>query len=382
MDAIRIVLACIKNADLDFNLINNGDKIAIGVSGGKDSMALLYTLSLYKKFSNIKFTVVPIIIDLGFDGFNVAPIKEYCETLGFDLKVADGKIVYQILKIQKENQKLKKLPCSICSRMKKAIINKEAHKYKCNKVTFAHHKTDAIETLFLNEIYGGRIATFAPKMFLSNEKITFIRPLIYVDESDIKRLIKEKNIPTFPSHCPNDGKTKRTDIKNILLELNKEYPESKDNFLTMLNNKEKEDIFYMHRENKIDGTDLYHAEITDFKSFIIEEKYLKVSKSINLKSHHIHLYKKNKLIGIMLYHNEGKQYFITDIYVSKKEYFAPFLLDIYKKIYAKVNPIEFYVKNNGYKKELIEMGFISQNNRYFKASKNPIQIEKVKKQKC
>lgn len=379
MEAIRIILACIKKADYDFNLINNGDRIAIGISGGKDSMALLYALSLYKKFANVNFKLVPIIIDLGFDDFDVAPIKEYVSSLGFDLKIADGKSVYQILKMQKEKQNLSKLPCSICSRMKKAIINKEAHKYKCNKVTFAHHKSDAVETLFLNSIYGGRLATFAPKMFLSNEKITFIRPLIYIDETDIKRLIKEKNIPIFSSNCPNDGKTKRQDIKNLVTSLNRDYVESKDNFLTMLINKEKEDLFYMHYEFKLDNG-LYYKEIYDIKSFLIEQKYLKVSNKINSISHHIHIYKKNKLIGVLLYHNKGKSYYITNLYLNDKKYFKYVILEIYKKIYSKFNPIDFYINGKYFKNEINKLGFEKINKYYYKISENPVKLElKIKK---
>lgn len=379
MEAIRIVLACIKNADIDFNLINDNDRIAIGVSGGKDSMALLYALSLYKKFSKINFTIVPITIDLGFEGFDKKPIEDYVASLGMKLEVVDGKTVNQILTIQKEKQNLNKLPCSICSRMKKAIINKAAHTFKCNKVSFAHHKTDAIETLLLNEIYGGRIATFSPKMFLSNEKITFIRPLIYVDESDIKRLIKEKDIPSFPSYCPNDGKTKRADIKNILLSLNKDYPESKDNFLTMLMNKEKEDVFYMHKEHKIENTNLYYKEVFDIPSFVLESNFIKTSDRLNKISHHIHLYKKDKLIGILLFHNENKTYKITSLYLKEKKYFKPFIIDIYREIYAKVNPITFLVASKGYKKELKECLFKEFNSSYYSININPIKLNNLLK---
>lgn len=379
MEAIRIILACIKKADCDFNLFNSNDRIALGISGGKDSMALLYALSLYKKFANINFKLFPIIIDLGFDNFDAAPIKNYVASLGFDLKIADGRSVYQILKIQKDKQNLTKLPCSICSRMKKAIINKEAHKYNCNKVSFAHHKSDAIETLFLNSIYGGRLATFSPKMFLTNEKITFIRPLVYIDENDIKRLIKEKNIPTFSSNCPNDGKTKRQDIKNILASLNKEYEESKDNFLTMLLNKEKEDLFYMHYEFKLDN-DLYYKEIFDIPSFIIEKKYIKTSDRINSISHHLHIYKKDKLVGILLYHNVDKSYYVTNLYLKDKRYFSFVILEVYKRIYSRFNPIEFYISGQGFKQEIATLGFKKVDKNYYKIIENPVKLElKIKK---
>ncbi len=377
MDATRIILACIKNADINFNLINNGDRIAIGVSGGKDSMALLYTLSLYRKFSKINFDVIPIIIDLGFDNFNAEPIKEYVSLLGFNLEIVDGKSVYEILKIQKDKQHMEKLPCSICSRMKKAIINKAAHKFNCNKVTFAHHKTDAIETLFLNEIYGGRIATFSPKMFLSNEQITFIRPLIYVDESDIKRLIKEENIPVFPSNCPNDGKTKRADIKEILLSLNKAYPESKDNFLTMLENRSKEDVFYMHNEHKVDGFDIYYKEIFDIQNFIKENKFIKTNPKINSISHHIHVYRKSELIGIILLNGKDKTYTISHLYIKNSKYLMPLLLDLYKQMYSKVNPLTLLISSKTYKPILKEMYFEKYNSTHYILSINPIKLENI-----
>ena len=137
MDAIRIVLASMKKADRTYNLINNGDKIALGISGGKDSMALLYALTLYRRFSHIDFEIVPINIDLGFPGYENQEMKAYCQSLGLDLIIADGKSVYEILKEQKRIQNKKILPCSICSRMKKAIINKKAKELNCNKVSFA-----------------------------------------------------------------------------------------------------------------------------------------------------------------------------------------------------------------------------------------------------
>ena len=192
MKGIRILLASIRKADIEFNLINDNDKIVIGISGGKDSMALLYALNLYKKFSKANFELYPCMIDLGFPNFNPKEIKDYVNKLGYELKILDEKQVFTILKIQQEKQNLPNLPCSICSRMKKAIINKYAEKINANKVTFAHHKDDAIETLFLNEIYGGRFATFAPKMFLTNDQLTFIRPFIFVREKDILKTIKEE----------------------------------------------------------------------------------------------------------------------------------------------------------------------------------------------
>ena len=364
MDAIRIVLASIKKADLDFNLINNGDRIALGVSGGKDSMALLFALSLYKRFSKIDFEIVPINIDLGFPDYNNQKMKEYCASLNLELIIADGKSVYPILKEQQRLQNKSMLPCSICSRMKKAIINKKAKELNCNKVSFAHHKTDAIETLFLNEIYGGRIATFEPKMFLENEGITFIRPFIYIDEKEIIRLVKEKNIPIFPSNCPNDKKTKREDIKNLLLSLNKTYPASYDNFLTMLLNKEKFNIFFLHEENKVNNDGLYYKKITNFCKVFDENEYIKVPREINKNSEHFHLYKNNELLGILLLTHIEKDYTIQKIWLKEEKYFIPFVFTLYWNISLKINPITFILKGKKYLLEAKEMKFENKKGSY------------------
>ena len=364
MDAIRIVLASIKKADLDFNLINNGDRIALGVSGGKDSMALLFALSLYKRFSKIDFEIVPINIDLGFPDYNNQKMKEYCASLNLELIIADGKSVYPILKEQQRLQNKSMLPCSICSRMKKAIINKKAKELNCNKVSFAHHKTDAIETLFLNEIYGGRIATFEPKMFLENEGITFIRPFIYIDEKEIIRLVKEKNIPIFPSNCPNDKKTKREDIKNLLLSLNKTYPASYDNFLTMLLNKEKFNIFFLHEENKVNNDGLYYKKITDFCKVFDENEYIKVPREISKNSEHFHLYKNNELLGILLLTHIEKDYTIQKIWLKEEKYFIPFVFTLYWNISLKINPITFILKGKKYLLEAKKMKFENKKGSY------------------
>ena len=243
MKAIRTLLACIRKADQTYNLINHGDKIVVGLSGGKDSLALLYCLNLYRKFSHTEFVIQPVTLDLGFPGFNPAPLQEFCKSLGLELIVHDSKEVYEILSIQKEKQELKHLPCSICSRMKKAAINKVANELGFNKVAFAHHADDAIETLFMNEIYGSRIATFSPKMHLENANIDFIRPFLLVHEKDIKQFIKEENINVIGSSCPADKNTTREDIKLLINNLYKEFPKAKENFLSMISNYEQLDVW-------------------------------------------------------------------------------------------------------------------------------------------
>ena len=243
MKAIRTLLACIRKADQTYNLINHGDKIIIGLSGGKDSLALCYALNLYQKFSHTDFIIQPVTLDLGFPGFNRKPLDEFCESIGLKLIVHDSKEVYEILSIQQGKQKLNHLPCSICSRMKKAAINKVANELGFNKVAFAHHSDDAIETLIMNEIYGSRIATFSPKMHLENANIDFIRPFLLVKEKDIKRFIKEENINVMGSSCPADKNTTREDIKILLNNIYNQFPKAKESFLTMLSNYQQFDLW-------------------------------------------------------------------------------------------------------------------------------------------
>lgn len=342
MKAIRKILALIRKADKDFNLIQQNDKIVIGISGGKDSMALLYALNLYKRFSKNNFEIYPCMINLGFDNFNPSIIEEYVNKLGYKLEILNEPQVYEILKIQKDKQNLSHLPCSICSRMKKAIINKYANTINVTKVSFAHHKDDAIETLFLNEIYGGRIATFSPKMLLENENINFIRPFIYVSEQDIKKMISEEHIPTLGIVCPNDKHTERENIKNILLNIYEKYPEAKQNFLNMLKNKEKEDIFYLHEDHQIENTELAYHQVKEINDFIIYKEFNNEPiTEIDKKSFKFLIYLNNKLIGTSsIIKLKEREYKLNSINIDEK-YKQIFLDDLKKELFQRFNPYTF-----------------------------------------
>ena len=162
---LRRILGCIKRADEEYGLIENGDRIAVGVSGGKDSVLLLYALNAYKRMveKEKSFEIIGLHINLGFPNMDVNILKDYFANLNIPFEVENTDIA-KILELNRGNNG--RLPCSICSRMKKAVIIKFAKEHNCNKVSFAHHADDAIETLLMNAIYGGRIATFSPKMYL------------------------------------------------------------------------------------------------------------------------------------------------------------------------------------------------------------------------
>lgn len=242
MRYIRRVLAALRKADEGYGLIDDGDKILIGLSGGKDSLCLLKSLSIYGKFAGKSFKIQPVIIDLGFDNFNPEPLRQYCSSIGYDLIVDDSRFVYQVLKDHQEEGK--HIPCSICSRMKKAAMNAVAKRLGYNKVAFAHHKDDAVETLFMNMIHGGRVATFEPKMRLDKTGIVFIRPLVLAKESDLANMAKEEELPVAASTCPANGFTERYFTKEWLHSLYKTHPEAENNFEEMLTNHEGFKLFF------------------------------------------------------------------------------------------------------------------------------------------
>lgn len=237
---LQDILRDIRKADQDYAMIEDGDRIAVGVSGGKDSMVLLTALHMYSKFQGKNFTVVGIHINLGFPNMDFTPVHTFCEELGIEYHDEPSQ-VYEILK--RNLDKNGDLKCSLCSKFKKATVIEAAKKYNCNKVAFGHHSDDAVETLLMNAIHGGRIATFRPKMYLSRTEMTFIRPLIYSFEQDILRAQRKNNIPFVQSTCPNDGYTERQDMKDMLKEFYHKYPMARDNFVYMLHNEEQIDLW-------------------------------------------------------------------------------------------------------------------------------------------
>ena len=332
MKAIRTVLACIRKADQRYNLINHGDKIMIGLSGGKDSVALTYALSLYQKFSHTDFVIQPVMLDLGFPGFNPYEMNKFCESLGLKLLVVDNTEVYRILQIQQKDKE--HLPCSICSRMKKASMNKVAKELGFNKVSFAHHADDAIETYMMNTLFGGRVASFSPKMHLERADITFIRPLIHVRESDIIKLVKEENLPVLASGCPANMHTRREDMKLLLKDIYKKWPIAKDNLLTMLSNYEKEDTWgkeIYHQINQdgltlkpvISAMDMMHVLDIRTKVFIQEQNCpyeIEVVEKEEKESHHYLIYNKEDIVGTIRYRQTGEREFKIERFAILKEY--------------------------------------------------------------
>lgn len=243
---MQTIVRSIRKADQDYHLIEKGDRIAVGVSGGKDSMVLLTALHMYSKFKQKQFEVIGIHIKLGFPNMDFHEVITYCKQQGIQFYFKDS-MVYEILKRNPDKQG--KLKCSLCSKFKKATVIEAAKEKGCTKVAFGHHSDDAVETLLMNAIHGGKVAVFQPKMYMSKTDITFIRPLIYAYEQDILTTQQHNHIPFVKSTCPNDGNTERQAMKDMLQSFYKKYPMAKHNFVYMLHNEEQVDLWHPTKEN-------------------------------------------------------------------------------------------------------------------------------------
>ena len=242
---MKKILSNLRKADADFKMIDDGDKIAVGVSGGKDSMVLLYALHLYQRFAPVKFEFVGITLKLGFDGMDFDPVIRFCKEHGIDYQLVDTK-VFEVLKQMADDAG--RLPCSLCSRFKKALLIEKGLELGCNKVSMAHHADDAVETMVMNMIHNGHISTFKGKMYMDESKITFIRPLIYCCERDIIKVAR-KYVPIVESTCPMDKNTGREEIKKLLAGIYKTYPAARTNMLNSIKNVDRVSLLAAKEED-------------------------------------------------------------------------------------------------------------------------------------
>ncbi len=218
------ILSYIRKAVDDYNMIEDGDKIAVGLSGGKDSIALLMGLKNLQRFYPKKFEVIAISINPGFEFFNSEFLKKTCKDIGVKYIEEESHIKEIVFDIRNE-----KNPCSLCANLRRGILNSTAIREGCNKIALGHNEDDVLETFFLNLLYGGSINTFAPTSYMDKSGITLIRPLIYAPEKSIKTFVKKNNIEVMPKCCPMDGVSKREDMKKLIWDLQKEIPNVKTN---------------------------------------------------------------------------------------------------------------------------------------------------------
>ncbi len=215
------ILSVLRKACTTYSLIEEGDKIAVGISGGKDSLTLLYALKMYQRFSPQHFSLEAIAVDLTNGQNDYSAIKKFCKDIDVNLTIVNSEIFDVVFNIRKE-----KNPCSLCANMRRGTLNSTAKNLGCNKVALGHHKDDFIETFILSLFFEGRLSTFKPKSYLSKTGLHVIRPLIYCDESDIQRV--SKDFPVLKNICPVDKHTEREKAKDFLKNLDKLYPNCRE----------------------------------------------------------------------------------------------------------------------------------------------------------
>jgi tRNA 2-thiocytidine biosynthesis protein TtcA len=237
-NALKKVLSLLRRADQDFNMIRAGDRIMVGVSGGKDSLLLLAALSAYRRFSDHPFELCGGMVDLGFEAFDTAPLLAFCASIGVELHIKRTHIGRVIFETRREPN-----PCSLCAKMRRGSLNELAKKHGCNKIALGHHRDDLIETLLMSLVYESRLRVFAPVTWMDREDIVQIRPLIYLEESHIAGVGDVLGLPVVKNACPACGNTKRQEMKELIRHLKTLCPEADLHMFRAIQNTENYELW-------------------------------------------------------------------------------------------------------------------------------------------
>lgn len=232
---IKQISGLTRRAIENFNMFNEGDIIAVGLSGGKDSMALLYVLNEISHYHPCNIKVEAFSVNVGFENMDFNGVKEYCESLNVPFTLINTHIADIAFSSENKNS-----PCSVCAKLRKGALYDELNKRNINKIAYAHHKDDLTNTLLMSLIFEGRINTFIPVTHLEDSNITVLRPFIYVNESDIKGFVKKYSIPILKNTCPKDGFTTRKYVNELINNINKDYHGVRNRILTAIENSEIE----------------------------------------------------------------------------------------------------------------------------------------------
>lgn len=244
---MKQVLGCIRRADQDFSMIHPGDKVAVGVSGGKDSLLLLQAMALYRNFSPNPFELTAITVSMGFEPFDLSGVQAMCDRLEVPYVIKQtqiGDIVF--------NQRKEKNPCALCAKMRKGCLADTCVELGVNKLALGHHRDDALETLLLSMFYEGRMHTFHPVTHLERTGITQIRPMIYLSEKKAISAVRRLDLPVVESPCPVNGITRREDMKIILDDICKKIPKAREQMLSALMNHEKYELWDRNKQLNAD----------------------------------------------------------------------------------------------------------------------------------
>lgn len=211
MKEIKRILSFTRRAVDDYEMIEDGDKIGVGISGGKDSLTLLFALAELRRFYPKKFELVAISVDMGFEGVDFTPIADLCRELDVPFVVVPTQISRIVFDVRHE-----KNPCGLCAKMRRGALHDECKRQGCNKLALGHHFDDVVETFMLNLFYEGRLGSFSPVTYLSRKDLTMIRPLLYAQEKDVRYFVNRHPLPVIESPCPADKNTERESMKKLL----------------------------------------------------------------------------------------------------------------------------------------------------------------------
>ena len=228
---MKTVLGAIRRADEEFRLIEPGDQIAVGVSGGKDSLLLLRAMALYRFVRHGDFDIRGVMLTQGATPPDTSAIEKMCEDIGVPLTVKYTDL-YQIIFEQRKDRS----PCALCAKMRRAMLCEMCQELGCNKLALGHHRDDVLETLLMSLLFEGRFHTFHPKTRMSRMGITVIRPMVYVTEKHSIHMAKSLELPVLENPCPANGYTKREEMKGLLDELCRRYPKAREMMLSALRN--------------------------------------------------------------------------------------------------------------------------------------------------
>lgn len=212
----------VRRAIDDYNMIENGDKVAVGVSGGKDSMVLLAALNHLRRFYPKHFELEAITIELGFEGMDFSSVADFCRSMEIPYICRRTDIKEIVFDMRKEDN-----PCSLCAKMRRGALNNTINETGANKLALGHHFDDAVETFMMSLLFEGRISCFEPKTYLERSGVTLIRPMIYAGEKKIISVADKLALPIVENPCPQDKTSKRYEIKKLLGEMSRDYPDMK-----------------------------------------------------------------------------------------------------------------------------------------------------------
>ncbi|MBQ8907118.1 MAG: tRNA 2-thiocytidine(32) synthetase TtcA [Clostridia bacterium] len=214
MKELQRILSYVRRAVEDYGMIAENDTVAVGISGGKDSLTLLASLAALRRFYPVPFKLVAITVDMGFEGADYSAIEAYCRSLEVPYRVVKTDIAEIIFNVRKEPN-----PCSLCAKMRRGVLHQAAKEMGANRVALGHHYDDVVETFMLNLFFEGRLGCFSPVSYLSRADLYLIRPLLYTPEKDIAYFIRHADLPVAKSLCPEDKATERENIKRLLADL-------------------------------------------------------------------------------------------------------------------------------------------------------------------